>query len=167
MKSSIIPKEEAGKYKIDNFFENVSEFYSTSPEDKFYELTEHISDEEKEKINKLLEAYFLGRNRFLELSRKFKDFFDEELKKSQKISPSQKFIDFLIAKKISGPHSRKKSNIIAEPDLHNVESFHPRILEDENQAGFPKIIRNEQGDITAIEVKCNCGEIIHIDIEFE
>ncbi|MCX7908063.1 MAG: hypothetical protein N2560_00895 [Ignavibacteria bacterium] len=166
MKSSIIPREEANNYNIELLYQNLSDFSFSSPFDNFFDVPSNISDEEKKKLEQILENFFLHRKESVELKRKFKDFFDQELKKDRKIPPSQKFIDFLIAKKISGSHPRKKGTIISEIEKQNVHQINLEGINHEIQE-YPKVIRKETGEISAIEVRCNCGEIIRIDLEFE
>ncbi|MEJ5286345.1 MAG: hypothetical protein CH6_2653 [Candidatus Kapaibacterium sp.] len=164
MKSSVIPKEEANKFKIENFFENLQSTPEPTLVDKILEINRELSQEEKDKIDKILETFFLYRRPNVELARKFRDLFEEEVEKNRGVTPSQKFVDFLITKKLSGSFSRKKSNIV-EPSEHiEVKPIHSFA---EEESDFPKIIRNQNGEITAIEVRCKCGEIIHLDIEFE
>ncbi|MGB9770854.1 MAG: hypothetical protein ACPLX7_02610 [Candidatus Kapaibacteriota bacterium] len=167
MKSSVIPKEEANKYKIENYYGSLQSTSEPNLVDKILEIDESISDEEKLKVEKILETFFLYRNPGLELSRKFRDFFEKELEKSRQLTPSQKFVDFLISRKISGDYRRKEGNVVDSTELKTTQYLDLQALNVEEGSQFPKVLRNESGEITAIEVQCKCGEIIHIDIEFE
>jgi len=167
MKSSVIPKEESGKYRIESFYTDLSSLSSSSIVDKLLNLPEEIGEEEKQKIDQILEIYFLRKDESKELSRKFVDFFETELKKSLKIPPSKKFVDFLIAKKIAGSYSRKRGNVIDSVDSVDVKPLDITSVIEGEATGFPRIIRDENGDVIGIDVKCKCGEIIHIDLEYE
>lgn len=167
MKSSIIPKEEANKYKIENFYGRIQPSAEPTLVDKVLELNQDLSEEEKAKIDKILETFFLYRNPNIELSRKFRDFFEKEIEKNRGISPSQKFVDFLISKKISGSYRRKPSSVVDETEKQKAHPVNFAGVASTEGEGYPRIIRNEEGEITAIEVQCKCGDIIHIDIEFD
>lgn len=168
MKSSVIPKEEANQYNIETFYGQIHSATEPTLVDKILELNQEVSDEEKVKIDKILETFFLYRNPNIELSHKFRDFFEKEVEKNRGLTPSQKFVDFLISKKISGSFRRKQSSILEEDEMQKAISVGIGAVSatEENQ-GYPRLIRNEDGEITAIEVQCKCGEIIHIDIEFD
>jgi hypothetical protein len=168
MKSSIIPKEDANKYNIETFYAKIHTSSEPTLVDKILELNPEISDEEKAKIDKILETFFLYRNPNIELSRKFRDFFEKEVEKHRGITQSQKFVDFLISKKISGSWRRKQSSIIEEDEKQKaIPVGIATVSTTEENQGYPRLIRNDEGEITAIEVQCKCGEIIHIDIEFD
>ncbi len=164
MKSNIIPKEEADKYKIENYFQNLNDGEIPDLVDKLLNFQEKLSNEEHVKIHQILEQYFLLRDEKVELKKKFKEFFGEVVQKEKRIKPSQKFVDFLISKTISGENSRKKSAIVEKEENINVVNLNEAI---EKEESYPKVIRNSSGEITGIEVQCKCGEIIHIDFEFE
>lgn len=165
MKSNIISKEQSKKYKIEEFFKYLEEETSSDFVEKILSIPEQLSQEEQQKIEKILESFFLKRNERFELSRKFKDFFDDELKKEGKITPSQKFVDFLISKKIAGAKKREKGFVV---NLSNEIDAKPLFISSTAEAQeYPKVLRNEKGEISAIQVRCNCGEVIHIELEFE
>lgn len=161
MKSSIIHKEQINKFRVERVdFENIQ-----SDKDLIEQLLEraNISSEvELEKIRKLLDEYFLTRDENKEKQKKFVELFFEEVYKSKKISQSEKFLDFLIFKNISGAIRRNSGNIISstsEIDFEKVESTYE---EKEN----PRLILNEKSEIVAIEIDCKCGDTIRIDFEF-
>jgi hypothetical protein len=166
VKSSVIPKEEAEKYKIESFFENLKESEVPDLVDKLLNFQDQISEDEHIKIHQILENYFLRRNERLEKQKKFKDFFGKDVEKETKVKPSEKFVDFLVAKTISGEYSRRKSSIIENPEDVEVTPLNAT-FESGSENEYPKIIRDAAGEVTAIEVQCKCGEIIHIDFEFE
>jgi len=166
MKSSVIPKEEADKYNIEGFFENLEESEVPDLVDKLLTFQAQMSETEHIKIHQILENYFLRRNEKLEKQKKFKELLGKEIEKETRVKPSQKFVDFLVAKTISGEYSRKKSAIIENPENVDVISLNST-FESDNEREYPRVIRDTEGEITAIEVQCKCGEIIHIDFEFE
>lgn len=164
MKSNVIPKEEADKIKIEHFFENLNEKEIPDLVDKLLNFQERLSNEDHLRIHQILEQYFLRRDEKIELKKKFKEFFVEEVEKEKRIKPSQKFIDFLVSKTISGETSRKKSAIIVNEE--NIKAVNLNEVW-EKEESYPKVIRNSSGEIIGIEVQCKCGEVIHIDVEFE
>lgn len=166
MKSSIITKEESKKYKIDEFYKESTENSADGFVEKLLLLSEELKEEEKRKIDQILDAFFLGRKEKLELSRKFRDFFDQELEKAKKTPSAQKFFDFLLIQKIAGSHPRKKGVIVDPSNELEVKPIDfATNIHDTTES--PKIIRNDNGEVSGIEVRCSCGEIIHIDVEFE
>ncbi len=165
MKSNVISKEQAKKYKIEEFYTHLQDDTSSDFVERILSIPEQLSQEEQQKIEKILELFFLKRNEKFELSKKFKDFFDEELKKEGKITPSQKFVDFLISKKIAGSKKRQKGLVMDLSNEINIKSL--SISPSKEVSEYPKVFRNEKGEISAIQVRCNCGEVIHIELEFE
>lgn len=165
MKSNVITKEQAEKYKIEEFYKFSEDDISSDFVERILSIPDQLSEEEQQKIEKILELFFLKRNEKLELSKKFKDLFDEELKKESKITPSQKFVDFLISKRIAGSKKRRKGFVV---DLTNeVETKLFPISSPTEGTEYPKVFRNKNGEVSAIEIRCNCGEVIHIELESE
>lgn len=160
MKSSIIPKEQASRYNI----EKVGFEHLVTDKDLIDELlnrAEIISEDERKKIRQALDEYFLSRNEMKEKQKKFVELFVEEVQKSRKVSRSEKFLDFLIFKNISGTIRRSSGSVISPEEKDSVEKIFQTASGSEN----PRFIRNEKGEIVAIEVDCHCGETIRIDFE--
>ncbi|MFN3306237.1 MAG: hypothetical protein ACK42Z_03510 [Candidatus Kapaibacteriota bacterium] len=165
MKSNIISKEQAQKHKIEEFFNYLEDDTSSDFVERILTVPEQLTQEEQLKIETILELFFLKRNEKFELTRKFKDFFDEELKKEGKITSSQKFVDFLITKKIAGSKKQPKGHVADSSNEIEIKSL--SISHSKESSEYPKVFRNEKGEILAIQVRCNCGEIINIELEFE
>lgn len=160
MKSSIIPKEEANKYKVEKI--NFGNFESDG--DLINELIKRAeigSDEERKRILRALDEYFLTRNEMKEKQKKFLELFADEFKKSCKEKPSDKFFDFLIFKNISGSFRKTYRSVI--PSQIKVET--QEVFSLPQNEDNPRLIRDDNGEIIAIEVDCKCGETIRIDFE--
>lgn len=160
MKSSIIPKEEIGKYKVEKI--NLESF--ESDKDLINELLNRSqidSEEERKKILRALDDYFLTRNEMKEKQKKFIEMFADEFQKSRQEKPSDKFLDFLIFKNISGSIRKTYRSVIPSQTKVETQEVFSLAQDEEN----PRLIRDDNGQITGIEINCKCGETIRIDFE--
>lgn len=160
MKSSIISKKETNMYKVEKV--NFGNF--ESDRDLINELlsrAEIDSEEERKKILRVLDEYFLTRNEMKEKQKKFLELFADEFQKSQKEKLSDKFLDFLIFKNISGSIRKTYRKVIPSQMKVETQEVFPLQQDAEN----PRLIRDDNGQIIAIELDCKCGETIRIDFE--
>ncbi len=166
MAKNLIRKEEAENYKIEKPFENLP-----SSSSDFVDYIKSVgvpkTPEEIAKVNTLLEQYFFTKNKAKELSKKFQVFFEEEVEKEKKLRPPAKFIDFLVLNKISGTQARQKKYLIEreEAEEFDIKKAFEESREEEEPTNPPRFIFDENGELTAIEVRCKCGELIRIDFE--
>ncbi|MGQ9819154.1 MAG: hypothetical protein ACUVQ1_04430 [Candidatus Kapaibacteriales bacterium] len=160
MSSSIISKKEVGKYRIEKInFENFE-----SDKDLIDELlnrAEINTEEERKRIRQVLDEYFLNRNEMKEKQKKFLELFAVEFQQSKKEKPSEKFLDFLILKNISGRIRKTHKSLIPSQMKIETQEVFTSFPDKEN----PRLIRDDKGRITAIEVDCKCGETVRIDFE--
>ncbi|MCX7880614.1 MAG: hypothetical protein N2517_08130 [Ignavibacteria bacterium] len=167
MKRNVISKEIAENLKIEPAF-TYYEVFSTSLLPKSLELnTSEINLEELKRINTALDQYFLYRDEQRELRTKFVDFFDDEFKKERTTTLSSKFVDYIIGKPIATSSSPANSNLSKNQESQQ-QILEGSISRENNDSNLlHRIIRDENGDVKAIEVKCKCGELIRIELEFE